>query len=207
MHKAIRVAHGVAWLLAATVGVLGPAGVRYFVKQRSRPQPSASRAPWPLPDHARSRAEAAGLPPYGQTAGATHWHLHLDVFVDGQQVPVPAGIGQVPQYAAVHTHADSGIVHVESKRRNAVVTLRQFFTVWGVRLSSTCVGSYCAPERQVRIYVGGRPVIDPPSLRLTAGQEITVIVGVAPDAIPSGYHCQTAAPFEADSCAATFLQG
>ena len=50
--------------------------------------------------------------------------------------------------AALHTHDASGIVHIESPDKRDY-TLGQFFDVWGVRLSSTCLGApYCNVGRQ-----------------------------------------------------------
>jgi hypothetical protein len=62
--------------------------------------------------------------------------------VNGQKVAVPEGIGIDPQAGIItllHTHQPDGVIHVESpvERR---FTLGQFFRVWGVRLSDTCIG-------------------------------------------------------------------
>src|SRR5215217_3928903 len=53
----------------------------------------AAAAPeWPAPDDPAERAEEAGLQLELSEHLATHRHAHLDVFVDGQPVTVPAGI-------------------------------------------------------------------------------------------------------------------
>lgn len=61
-----------------------------------------------------------------------HIHQHLDLYVDGRKVPVPAGIGIHPavEFAPLHTHDASGVIHVESPTVRTY-TLGQFFAVWG----------------------------------------------------------------------------
>src|SRR5947209_8228892 len=54
---------------------------------------AASSVSWPAPADATAQAKAAGLPMLGQEGQVLHIHSHLDVFVDGKQVTVPAEIG------------------------------------------------------------------------------------------------------------------
>jgi hypothetical protein len=86
----------------------------------------------------------------------THVHTHLTIFVNGKQKVIPYGIG-IPGFTAVqtpegpfvetgscfywlHTHADDGIIHIESPSTSLGFTLSQFFAEWGQPLSSTQVG-------------------------------------------------------------------
>jgi hypothetical protein len=142
---------------------------------------------------------------------AYHVHAHLDVFLNGQAVTVPAGIGinisdpgvhQFPgpggtrEYGGIsqcakpcisplHTHDSSGILHTES----ATVTpnrLGQFFTEWGVRLTPTCVGPFCAPTAPIAIFVdGARFQGDPGQIGLANHREIAVVIGSPPAKIPA----------------------
>ena len=48
---------------------------------------------WPAPDDPIERTTEAGLTPEVREQLQTHRHSHLDVFVDGEAAPVPAGIG------------------------------------------------------------------------------------------------------------------
>ena len=70
-------------------------------------------------------------------------------------------------------------------------TLGDFFAVWGVRLTPTCLGGYCAGGRRLRVYVNGRPYQgDPTGLVLAAHQELVVTFGTAgqlPSPVPSSY--------------------
>jgi hypothetical protein len=141
-----------------------------------------------------ARLSAIGVPPLDPTEGtAVHIHQHLDVYVDGHEVTVPAGIGIDPAvgFAPLHTHDASGVVHVESPTMRRY-TLGQFFAVWGVRLTPSCLGGYCAGGgRQLRVYVDGRAVHgDPTAVTLEPHQEIVVAFGTAaqlPSPIPSSY--------------------
>lgn len=117
-----------------------------------------------------ARLRAIGLPPLSQMeASDLHTHQHLDLDVDGHRVQVPALVGIDPAagLAPLHVHDTSGVIHVESPVVRTY-TLGQFFAVWGVRFSPTCLGGYCTnPTRQLRVYVNGQPdQADPTMLAL-----------------------------------------
>jgi hypothetical protein len=194
---------GIAAVLAVAL-VAGIGGVAVFTAPGHR-QTAASAvplaglqtgpAPWGT-DTAdlAERLQAVGVPPLSPTEGtAVHIHQHLDLFVDGREVPVPAGIGIDPAvgYAPLHTHDASGVIHVESPTARTY-TLGDFFAVWGVRLTPGCLGGYCAGGgRQLRVYVDGRAYPgDPTTLVLAAHQELMVAFGTPaqlPSPIPSAY--------------------
>jgi hypothetical protein len=85
-----------------------------------------------------------------------HVHTHVTIFVNGQARVIPYGVGipgaeavQTPQgpfvetgscFYWLHTHAEDGILHVESPSLALHFTLGQFFAEWGIPLSSTQVG-------------------------------------------------------------------
>jgi hypothetical protein len=125
-----------------------------------------------------------------------HVHTHLTIFVNGQAQVIPYGIG-IPGFQAVqvkggpfvesgscfywlHTHANDGIIHVESPSVTDQFTLGQFFEEWGIPLSSTQVGSakgtvtafLTAPGYQSAVYTG-----DPRNLPLGDHYEIQLDVG------------------------------
>jgi hypothetical protein len=140
------------------------------------------------------RLQAIGVPPLSAMEGeAVHIHQHLDLYVDGRKVPVPAGVGIDPVvgYAPLHTHDATGVIHLESPTVRTY-TLGEFFAVWGVRFSASCLGGDCAGGgRQLRVYVDGRAYQgDPTTLTLAAHQELVVAFGTAaqlPSPIPSSY--------------------
>jgi hypothetical protein len=117
----------------------------------------------------------------GEEKLAVHYHAHLDVIVNGTPVPVPAGLG-IDQFrqliAPLHTHDDSGVVHIESAT-DVPFTLGQVFAEWGQPLRADRVGPVAVGAGTVlRVYRDGQPVTgDPAALRLGAHDEIVVWVG------------------------------
>jgi hypothetical protein len=104
---------------------------------------------WPRPDDPMALAEAAGLTPEPEEHLDTHTHAHLDVFIDGEPILVPGGIGvdteastiqeqpleepemegqtgfflispcDAPCLSPLHTHAGEGLLHTESSVADA----------------------------------------------------------------------------------------
>jgi sulfur carrier protein ThiS len=109
-----------------------------------------------------------------------HIHPHLDVLVNGNPVTLPANIGisqqlykdrSLAQYGAMsgmaplHTHDDSGTVHVESTVvRN--YTLGEFLNIWGKDLGG---GS-----KTVKVSVDGNPIPDYRNHILRDGEKISL---------------------------------
>jgi hypothetical protein len=134
--------------------------------------------PWPAntADLAQ-RLNAMNLPPEGT---ALHNHAYLAIDVDGSPLAVAANIGLSNSAASpLHTHDSTGIIHIESGDPNFRPTLGEFFDVWGVRLTSTCVGGYCTTgDQQLRVFVDGkRAQGDPRSIPLTEHADIVVTYG------------------------------
>lgn len=150
---------------------------------------SAAEAPWPAPvlvaqgKDSAAYVRAAGLP-YAEEMLKVHYHAHLDVSVNGAKVPVPAYLGFVAKgnsvigLAALHTHDDSGVIHVENAVR-AQFLLGQVFTEWGVRFTSTCLGAYCTGSgKELSVFVNGKKYDgDPQWLVMTKHMEIAVEYG------------------------------
>jgi len=152
--------------------------------------PGLHRSPVPWTNDSSSlyrRLRPLDLDALGQEGAAVHIHAHLDVYVAGQHVKVPAlvGIDVVRQFITeLHTHDTSGVLHVESPSMRTF-TLGQFFGEWGVKLSPSWVGPYPGP---VLWWVNGKlRKGDPAALVLRAHQEIVVAVGVPPLHVPKSY--------------------
>ena len=82
-----------------------------------------------------ARTQAAHVPLLEAEGVATHIHTQLNITVNGKSFEVPAliGIDEASNHiAALHTHDTSGLIHVESPKKNDSYTLRQFLTVWGM---------------------------------------------------------------------------
>ena len=144
---------------------LGPA----FGDMTSLPGALKTPPPWPRNESKlQLRLRAIGLDPLTQEGQVVHIHQHLDIFVDGKPVDIPGDIGIGPQSAFIsdlHTHASypPGIIHVESPTQ-AQFTLGQFFAVWGVPLSASCIGSLCEKgAKQLSVFVNGKPLKGDPT--------------------------------------------
>jgi hypothetical protein len=162
---------------------------------------------WPAPDDPLERTAAAGLEPALREHLQTHRHSHLDVFVDGAPVLVPAGIGiditdpgvqtfrepisyggieecDQPCISPLHTHDETGILHTEAAADD-LLTLGQFFTEWDVRLDAGCVADFCDDETDIAFYVDGDiHEGDPALIELEDQREIAVVIGTPPERIP-----------------------
>ena len=134
-----------------------------------------------------ARLSVLHLHALGQEGQAEHIHAHLDVFVKGKKVRVPASIGidyQQQFITELHTHDTTGVVHIESPKVTTF-SLGQLFGEWGVKLSSRCVGRYCDV---VHWWVNGkRQTRDPAAHVLRAHEEIVVAEGAPPFVVPKHY--------------------
>jgi hypothetical protein len=184
----------VAALAAAIIGFVvlgdddgGASETRTTASYNSLPGIRTTMAPWP-PEYAflADRLLPLGLSQLPEEQLAFHIHQHVDLFVDGKEVAVPANIGIVAgaYITELHTHDTRGVIHVESAETKDY-TLGQFFGEWGVRLDSRCLGSYC---NGLKWYVNGvQQAGNPAGLVLKNHQQIAIVVGKPPKTIPSSY--------------------
>jgi hypothetical protein len=178
------------------------------------PTPARGAAPWPAPTDPMALTRKAGLTPETHEFVFLHVHAHLDVFVNGDALVVPAGIGiniadpavkrfkandgstgyggidppcAKPCISPLHTHFDDGVLHTEAKK-DQFNTLGEFFTEWNVRLDTRCVGGYCRPAAPITIYVdGSRFSGNPRAIELEDKREIAIVIGSPPAEIPSTF--------------------
>ena len=156
-------------------------------------------APWPVElERMADRIAADSIPKSNMEGQVLHIHQHLDLFVHGEPVAIPANIGinqRAGWLSTVHSHDTTGIIHVESPFK-ATFTLGEVFDIWGVRFTSECLGGYCTDESEsatstLQVYVNGELFTgDPRILALGERQEIAIIFGTAtetPAIIPSTY--------------------
>jgi hypothetical protein len=132
------------------------------------------------------RLAPLGLNALGSEGTVLHIHQHLDLYVNGKHVTLPAliGIYDNSYLTEVHVHDTSGVIHVESPT-NRTFTLGQLFGEWGVKLTASCVGSYCG---HLKWWVNGKPMTgNPAALNLKAHQEIAIAAGPPPLVVPKSY--------------------
>jgi hypothetical protein len=158
---------------------------KYPAVQGNLPGLQKGKAPWP-PEYANLsfRLSDIGFPILGGEQLTYHVHQHLDIYVNGKKEPVPQYVGINPganYLTQLHTHDSSGIVHVEADKNRGFV-LGQFFDVWGVRFTKTCLGAYC---NDIKVYVDGKRWVGNPRLvPLKNHEEIAIVIGKAPKKIP-----------------------
>jgi hypothetical protein len=121
-----------------------------------------------------------------------HNHAHLDIFIGGQPYTVPSQIGIIPGKCIywLHTHDDSGVIHIESPvTRN--FTLGQFFDIWKKRFSNVQIFDNIANATNVMaVYVNGNKIngeADYRNINLQEHDQIAIVFGKPPSKIPSTY--------------------
>jgi hypothetical protein len=182
-----RITIGVAALAgAATLAACGSATPTATTD--SKPTASSSSVSWAAPADASARVKAAGLPMLGQEGQVLHIHSHLDVFVDGKAVTVPAEVGidvAQQQISPLHTHDTSGVVHIESPVKTDF-TLGQFMTEWNVPISKDALGPLkTGGGKELHVYVNGKEQTgDPATVKLAAHAEIALVYGASGTKVP-----------------------
>jgi hypothetical protein len=181
--------------IAVGLGVSAAFLTLTFTHRTSAP---AADAPWGADvTNLRARLRTLGLPALRIEGSRLHTHEHLDLYLNGRHVAVPAGIGIGNDsgglfFSPLHTHDRTGILHVESSSVRPY-TLGMFFRVWGVRLNAACIGNDCAKgAKTLRAFLDGAAVAgDPARIPLRRHEEIVLAFGTAaqlPKKIPSSYN-------------------
>lgn len=130
---------GVAAGLVVVVLVVGLTMLGRTAREALPPAPDRSTTAGGRPDDPSGasladRADQADVPLLDEEGVATHTHTLVRVSVDGRDVVIPAAVGidgRSGRIAALHTHEDRGVLHVESPERDDTYTLGQFLTLWG----------------------------------------------------------------------------
>ena len=170
-------------------GGSGDSSPTAVAKYNQLPGIRRTNAPWP-PEYEflADRLLPLGLNTLPQEAVNTHYHAHLDIFVDGKRVVIPKNIGinlGAGYITELHTHDTRGVIHVESPKDNDSFTVGQFVAEWGVFLNRSCVGGYC---NGLKWYLNGKlQTGNPQTHTMKSHDEIAIVVGKPPAKIPSSY--------------------
>ena len=147
-----------------------------------------TKPPWaPEYAHLNDRLPKLNLDANPTEVLTYHIHQHLDIFVNGKKVAVPAAIGinDSAYITELHTHAPDGIIHIEAPS-NKHYTLGDFFAEWGVFLSNKCVGAYCDGYKW---YINGKQQTGSAfAHELKPHEQIVFVIGKPPAKIPSSYN-------------------
>jgi hypothetical protein len=190
-------------LRLSVVSVAIAAGVLFITRPKEHVPASAlpglltTEAPWDAnAAQAAARASALGLPAEGTVM---HTHANLQIFVHGQAETVPVNIGITDTaIQSLHTHDTNGTVHMESSVARTF-TLGEFFDVWGVRFTPSCLGVYCnGGDNTLQVFVNGREQTgDPTQIAMNDQDVIVVTYGnptELPNPIPSTFDFSSVAP-------------
>lgn len=115
-----------------------------------------------------------------------HIHVHVSLYVNGEQLAIPRGIGVKNPVASsgfvtagscfywVHSHDATGIIHVEPPT-HIEVTMGDLFDIWGQPLSKTGVAGY---NGDVTVFVDGKKYTDDPrGIVFEAHKQIALEIG------------------------------
>lgn len=186
------IAAGVAILAAAGIWVGASRQGAHRAAQLPHPVTAAGTGlpPWPVPADSVSRAKAAGLAVGAMEGTAKHFHIHLDLIVNGRTITVPAQLGiDDSGYSELHTHDTSGVVHIEAPTKSERYILGQVFEEWNVRLDTGDLGGLKAdPTHPLTAYVDGRKWTgDPAAIELLPHREIALVYNSPTTPVPTHY--------------------
>lgn len=183
----------VATGIAAAVAAVAITALAFATHRPAAPVlPRRGGPPWSRPADTATGVHLAGLRMSRSAGQVTRYYLHVDVFVNGKRVPVPANLGvdgRDGEICALHTWDSSGIIGVESNAESPTYTLGQLFDIWQVPLSATQIGGLRSGRRQaLAAYVNGERVPgDPRRITLAPQQEIAIEFGAGPFRPPASY--------------------
>jgi len=183
----------VAVIAAAVIGIIvarggGGATTKKTQNYNALPGIRKTKAPWaPEYRYLADRLAPLDLTTLGGHNGLVlHFHAHIDIFVNGKKVKIPALIGINPganYLTELHTHNATGVIHIEAQKARDF-TVGQFFAEWAVYLDSHAIGGYSG----MTWYLNGKQQTgNPAALVFKPHQEIAFVVGKAPAKIPSSY--------------------
>lgn len=90
---------------------------------------------------------------------ALHIHPTLEIIIKGEKQPIPANVGVSPAcMRVVHTHDDTGKIHIETPEVRELV-LGHFFTVWGKTFTKDQIlDAKADAEHPITVTVNGKAV-------------------------------------------------
>ena len=105
-----------------------------------------------------------------------HIHPHLQIVINGQNIPIPGDIGKeiFGCERVIHTNDTSGIIHIEPNVYQPF-TLGDFFGVWGKPFSRDRILDYVRDaEHEIVMTVDGNESDEFENLVLRDGQQILI---------------------------------
>jgi len=91
---------------------------------------------------------------------SVHYHAHLSIVYQGNEVNVPGNIGiEANCFYWIHTHDTTGVIHIEAPKAQAnhTFTLGDFFNVWNQPLSKKQVANFTiSGDTKLVVYIDGK---------------------------------------------------
>jgi hypothetical protein len=176
---------------AVSIGVVAIV-LLVFSQTRGGASPAATATAPSVPTAAPSLARRIdGIPCNNENVGY-HVHAHLQVVYEGHNVDIPANIGIDDNTCVyyLHTHDNSGELHIEAPTYR-YFTLGNFFDIWGQPLSSSRIATLSVRKGQhIRTFLNGKVYPgDPRSIELRAHRLIALEIG-PPFVHPAGFDFQ-----------------
>jgi hypothetical protein len=116
-----------------------------------------------------------------------HIHAHLSIFLNGVRQMVPKNIGLGGCALEIHTHDESGIIHIETDSFKQF-TLGQLFSVWGLPLRKDNVAGITGLPFEIIIVDGvnvTKANANISSIELLPHRSINIVIGSVPSTIPT----------------------
>ncbi len=93
-----------------------------------------------------------------------HIHVHLTIYVNGQRVTIPKGVGIATDGSCfywMHTHTSDGIIHIEAPQKLHNLALDDFLTIWHNRFANLNFPAALNQQIGWKIYINGKPFASP----------------------------------------------
>jgi hypothetical protein len=107
-----------------------------------------------------------------------HWHPHLEITIKGERQAIPANIGTTGAHTNnIHTHDDSGTLHIELPGRvtRDQTRLKNFFATWDKTFTPTCIFDKCTgPDGTMTMTVNGEPNTENGEYPMRDGDKIVI---------------------------------
>lgn len=135
-----------------------------------------------------------GIPCQKSLKATFHHHVHLSLFVNGEQIAIPIGTGMknpghgnfiyhADCFYWLHTHDETGIIHMEAPTSH-FYNLHDYFYEWGEPLSMENVAGYTGT---LTVFINGvQQSVDPRTIQFSPFEQITLEVG-SPVVTPPTY--------------------
>ena len=89
-----------------------------------------------------------------------HIHAHLSIYVNGQSVTIPKGVGMASDLSCfywLHTHTSDGILHIESPDSSRKLGLNNFLTIWHDHFASMGFPAELTQSGGWQLFINGAP--------------------------------------------------